>query len=558
LRRPERGLSIARVIKPGDRVDRYLVEDPLGEGGMGRVFRAYDERLDRRVALKVLMKADDGGDARARLLREARAAAKLDHPNVVAVHDVGEIDATPWIAMELVQGRSLREVIADRSTSATEKTRILIEVGRALGAAHAAGLVHRDIKPENVLVRTDGRVKVLDFGIARRARGASDASAPTDASLATLTADGVKVGTPMYMAPEQIRGESIDGRADQFAWGVLAVELFTGKTPWDGADALALIASIMTEKPEPLDASTGATTELARVVYRALEKRPDDRFASMEELLETLGDAGVSAAALPGPARGSAPPPSSGPAAWAPTSFGPAVRMSPLPDEPPTPSIIPIPLSFSRRYSGKEITDVFDRALAGQPRQLTFEEVAACARGMGLDEGTIRHTMTELSRRGAVEPSAAERSRSMMGVKRQAAIWGVFVAFFFLLNLFDHGSNWWFQYPSVCWGLWVGIAYVRAMFPTGKRATERGRGDPALEFDSHRLTQMMMASVPGPPRLRVDPAFAAAAPYPPAGAARIAVTPSTPPPSRTPGPSTEELQAAELEAAAAEVPKARR
>ena len=548
---------MARVIKPGDRVDRYLVEEPIGEGGMGRVFRAYDERLDRRVALKVLMKADDGGDARARHHREARAAAKLDHPNVVSVHDVGEIDATPWIAMELVQGRSLREVIADGATSAAEKSRILIEVGRALGAAHAAGLVHRDIKPENVLVRTDGRVKVLDFGIARRARGAADASAPTDASLATLTADGVKVGTPMYMAPEQIRGESIDGRADQFAWGVLAVELFTGKTPWDGADALALIASIMTEKPSPLEASTGATPELARVVHRALEKRPDDRFPSMEALLGTLGDAGFGGAGAPTPARGSAPP-SSGPEAWAPTSFGPAVRMSPVPDSPPTPSIIPIPLSFSRRYSGKEITDVFDRALAGQPRQLTFEEVAACARGMGLDEGTIRHTMTELSRRGAVEPSQAERARSMMGVKRQAAIWGVFAAFFFLLNLFDRGSSWWFQYPSVCWGLWVGIAYVRAMFPTGKRATERGRADPALEFDSHRLTQMMMASVPASARLRVDPAFAAASPYPPAGAVRVAVTPSTPSPGATPRASTEELQAAELEAAAAEAPKARR
>jgi serine/threonine-protein kinase len=477
--------------------------------------------------------------------------------------------------MELVEGRSLRALVGDGSTPPAERARILVEIARALGAAHDAGLVHRDVKPENVLVRADGRVKVLDFGIARRARGATDPSAPTDASLATLTADGIKVGTPMYMAPEQIRGEPVDGRADQFAWAVTAYELFTGRPPWTGADALALIASIMTEQPAPLASSSGAPSALAEAVRRALEKKPADRFNSMSELLTNVDASGIDAAAArpnvePG-ARAGAPPSnlvtpdtrySAGgsvpPASWAPTSFGTAIGGHPISTpriETPVPSVIPMPLSLSRRYSPKELIDMFDRALAGQPRQLGFEEVAACARGMGLDEGSIQRTMTELARRGAVEPSAVEKARSMMKVKRQAAIWGVFVAFFFLLNLFDRGSNWWFQYPSICWGLWVGVAYVRAMFPTGKRAADRGRADAALELDSHRLGQMMMA-IPAPVRVRVDPAFESARTE---ANARVVITPSTPPPARapgvgamTPGQRAAEAEAAEIEAAALE------
>src|SRR5688500_2795129 len=196
------------MLKPGDQIDRFRIEEPLGEGGMGRVYRAYDERLDRRVAIKVLVE-DEDPEARTRLVREARAAAQLDHPNVVAVYDVGEVEGSPYIAMELVSGRTLRSYVGDASVTPKERVRCLLEVARALGAAHDAGLVHRDVKPENVIIRGDGRVKVLDFGIARRQRPPGDASAPTDHSLSTLTADGIKVGTPMYMAPEQIRGDTI-------------------------------------------------------------------------------------------------------------------------------------------------------------------------------------------------------------------------------------------------------------------------------------------------------------------------------------------------------------
>jgi serine/threonine-protein kinase len=279
------------VLAPGSRLDRYVIDSLLGEGGMGAVYRALDERLGRRVALKVV-RADAGRgsegstNATARLVREARAAAALSHPGIVAVYDVGEHDGTPYIAMELVAGRPLRSFVGDASVGVGTRTRWLLEVARALGAAHRAGLVHRDVKPDNVLVRDDGRVVVLDFGIARPVRGAIDPSAPTQSpALATLTAEGVAVGTPAYMAPEQIRGEPVDGRTDQFAWAVVAHELLTGRAPWRSAgDALALAASILTDEPAPLEVA-GLDATFADAVRRALAKDPGARFASMEELV---------------------------------------------------------------------------------------------------------------------------------------------------------------------------------------------------------------------------------------------------------------------------------
>ena len=213
------------MLKPGDTFDRYTIDAVIGQGGMGSVYRAHDTRLDRRVALKVISDGAAGADANARLLREAKAAAALDHPNAVSIFECGELDGAPYIVMELVSGRTLREVVGDASIPVATRVGWLADVARALGAAHRRGLVHRDVKPENVMVRDDGVVKVLDFGIARRAAGQVDAGAPTQPpALPTLTKEGVKVGTPTYMAPEQIRGEDLDGRADQFAWGVLTYE----------------------------------------------------------------------------------------------------------------------------------------------------------------------------------------------------------------------------------------------------------------------------------------------------------------------------------------------
>ena len=296
--------------EPGSLFDRYRVEEPLGEGGMGRVYRAFDERLQRWVALKILHPAVHSSGASepgarsategaARLLREARAAAALDHPNAVAIFDVGEVRAaedetpTPFIAMELIEGRSLRAFIGASSVSLAEKLHWLTDVARALAASHARGLVHRDVKPENVMIRHDGVVKVLDFGIARRApSGKVDAEAPTQARVVvdTLTADGVVVGTPFYMSPEQMRGETIDGRADQFSWGVVAYELLSGNLPWDReGDALKIVSEVLTKQPPALrSVAPDVPAIVEAAVMRALAKAPGDRLASMDALVVAL------------------------------------------------------------------------------------------------------------------------------------------------------------------------------------------------------------------------------------------------------------------------------
>jgi serine/threonine protein kinase/tetratricopeptide (TPR) repeat protein len=277
-------------LQPGDLFDRYTIEALLGEGGMGEVYRALDSRLHRRVALKVLRSAksdaETWGRAVARMLREARAAAALNHPNAVAIYDVGEVDGAPYLAMELIEGASLRRLLGS-SVPLGRRLRWLCDVARALSAAHRAGLVHRDIKPENVMVRDDGVLKVLDFGIARAVRLELDTSGPTvDGGIVTVTGRGTFVGTPAYMAPEQVRGDPFDGRADQFAWGVLAFEMLSGKIPFGaGRDAMAIIASILSQETPPLDDVPG---EVAAIVYRALEKAPNDRFESMDELIEEL------------------------------------------------------------------------------------------------------------------------------------------------------------------------------------------------------------------------------------------------------------------------------
>ncbi len=275
-----------------DRVGRYRIESQLGAGGMGEVFRAHDEELGRDVALKFL-RAEPDETSVARFRREARAACAFQHPNAATIFDVGTHEGRPFIVMELVSGDSLRAKLGDPSVTTDQKVSWLAEVARALAAAHDAGLVHRDIKPDNVVVARDGAAKVLDFGIARRSRGGGvDPSAPTEGD-ATLTAEGTTLGTPAYMSPEQIRGEEVDGRSDQFSWGVTAFELFTGQLPWASTSSAFAIAASILHEPH-LDLSTLAPTVspgLAQVIQRTLSKRPEDRFPSMREVERALGEA---------------------------------------------------------------------------------------------------------------------------------------------------------------------------------------------------------------------------------------------------------------------------
>lgn len=283
------------MASPGDTVARYTIVTLLGRGGMGEVFEAEDTVLKRRVALKLLPAGGDE-DARNRMLREARAAAAFDHPNVVTVYDAGVIDEgkpteQTYLAMELVRGKTLRAYVGDESIAIGRKLRWLTDASRALAAAHRAGLVHRDVKPDNIMVREDGRLKVLDFGIARRAPAAVDASAPTQTPTRSdvVTEKGTFVGTPKYASPEQLRGDEIDGRSDQYALAVTAYELLSGSPPFDAESGVALISRILsTPAPVLRDSCDGLPSEVEAAVTRALAKSPSERFADLDAVADIL------------------------------------------------------------------------------------------------------------------------------------------------------------------------------------------------------------------------------------------------------------------------------
>jgi serine/threonine-protein kinase len=427
------------MLRPGDPFERYTIEAVIGQGGMGCVYRAFDPRLGRRVALKVISEGSASPAANARLVREARAAAAFDHPNTVAIFDVGELDGAPYIVMELVEGRTLRPAPGDTPLPVSTRLAQLSGVARALAAAHERGLVHRDIKPENVMVRDDGMVKVLDFGIARRAGAAVDATGPTHApALPTLTVEGVKLGTPVYMAPEQIRGEALDGRTDQFAWGVLAYELLTERLPWrGGGDALAVMASALTDPidREALDRA-GVSPAVVRVVLRALEKQPDNRFASMDELLRALASAERDEALVE------------------PAKAQPAVSTT-----------------MAQRFSTSEVREVLGRAIEQQAARenstkLGFDELIAIAAEVGVDVESLREASRTLRSRGEERETALVRAaqrdawlrQQRLVFYRHAGIYAIVNAALLMLGLVLLSfTPWWLWFlPALGWG--VGLA----------------------------------------------------------------------------------------------------
>jgi serine/threonine-protein kinase len=267
--------SIAPVITIGSRILRYDVLALIGEGGMGTVYRAHDSRLGRDVALKVVRAELNGSSGHARLLAEAQAMARLSHPNVVAVYDVGEIEARVFIAMELVDGQTLRSWTHAMPRSRREILHVFVRSGRGLAAAHRAGLVHRDFKPDNVLVGGDGRVRVADFGLA-----ASGMMPPTP---------GGGSGTPAYMAPEQHGRGTVDGRADQFAFAVALYEALYRRHPFAAATTAEQRENILAGAVGAAPPSAAVPAWLRAVLLRALAVAPEDRFPTMDELLEALG-----------------------------------------------------------------------------------------------------------------------------------------------------------------------------------------------------------------------------------------------------------------------------
>src|SRR5712691_10393727 len=256
-------------LGPGTRLGPYEIIAALGAGGMGEEYLARDGRLDRQVALKLLpveLTADH--DRLRRFHSEARSASALNHPNMLVVHDFGEHDGRPFIVTEYIDGQTLRRRLDAGAVPVREAIEIGMQVANALAAAHARGIVHRDVKPENVMVRPDGYVKVLDFGLAKLMT-AGAAAGDVDPTL--YTRPGIVMGTPRYMSPEQARGLELDARTDVWSLGVILYEMVAGRPPFDGTTPTDVLAAILRTEPAPLDLhALQAPQTFGRLVARML------------------------------------------------------------------------------------------------------------------------------------------------------------------------------------------------------------------------------------------------------------------------------------------------
>jgi len=293
----ERASDRESEAQPPFDVGPFRVLERIGRGGMGIVYRAEDKRLARMVALKLLpQELEKDGERRQRLMREARSAAAVSHPNVATVYEVGEDAGRTYIAMELVAGQTLRQRLEAGRLAPRDVARIATGIARALARAHESGIVHRDLKPDNVMIDRDGEPKVLDFGLAKLRDEALAAAEGEQASTATaLTREGAVLGTPGYMSPEQILGRPVDARADVFAFGVVLYEMATGVRPFRGTSTMEVAIQIERDEPErPSKVEPRLDRRIERVIDRCLAKKPEARFAGGKELLDAL--AGTEAA----------------------------------------------------------------------------------------------------------------------------------------------------------------------------------------------------------------------------------------------------------------------
>ena len=288
----------------GETISHYRIHSKLGEGGMGVVYKAEDVKLGRTVALKFVaphLVSDD--QARKRFVREAMAAASLDHPNVATIFEIDEADGSVFLAMSLVDGRSLKDVIAERPLKLRDLLDIALQTAAALHTAHAQGVVHRDIKPANLMVNSQGHVKVMDFGLAQL-------TSPFLTTQSALTDVATRIGTPAYMSPEQAQGAPTDSRTDIWSLGVVLYQMAAGVLPFDGPDSLAVFHAVLNREAEPITARrAGMPLELDRIVAKCLAKDPADRYQHMDDLIVDLTqlrrtmDSGVT----PAPAPNNAP-----------------------------------------------------------------------------------------------------------------------------------------------------------------------------------------------------------------------------------------------------------
>ncbi len=290
--------AAAKPLEPGEFIGRYRVRERIGEGGMGVVYAAEDPELGRVVAIKLLrpVQGDEAELQQRRMLREAQALARVSHRNLVMVFDVGSRQGRVWIAMEYVAGDTLEVWLARERRTWAEIVDVFAEAARGLGAVHAAGLVHRDFKPGNVIVRQDGTVQVLDFGLAARAGERDEEQRdPTklpdlDVLAATLTTTGAFMGTPAYMAPEQFLMQPTDGRSDQFSLCVALYEALYGHRPFTGKDLAQLMAATVQGLPRLPAEIPGLPLAVRQVIARGLARDPSARFPDMQALVQALAD----------------------------------------------------------------------------------------------------------------------------------------------------------------------------------------------------------------------------------------------------------------------------
>jgi tetratricopeptide (TPR) repeat protein/predicted Ser/Thr protein kinase len=270
-------------------LSHYRIVSKIGAGGMGEVYLAQDTKLNRKVAIKFLpesLTADE--QAIKRLVREAQAAARLDHPNICTIHEVSEEDGRSFIVMQYIEGETLDSGMRRKPLTLSESLSIAAQVADALAEAHAHGIVHRDIKPSNIMITPRGKVKVLDFGLAKSMNG--DVAVDAEAQTATLlTQSGVVVGTVPYMSPEQLRGERLDGRSDIFSYGIVLYEIIGGRRPFEAQSLAEITSAILMRDPPPLQSNSNIIpAKLESLILRCLEKEPAQRYQTMVELLVDL------------------------------------------------------------------------------------------------------------------------------------------------------------------------------------------------------------------------------------------------------------------------------
>lgn len=259
---------------------RYRVLKELGKGAMGIVYKAFDPQIDREVALKILRKDRLTNDEfTQRFLKEAKAIGRLSHPNIVTVYDVGQDHGTIYIAMEFLEGRPLDEAIKEDKLKITDIGSIGVQIAEALNYAHQKGVIHRDIKPANIILNSDGRIKITDFGVAQI----------EDLLTIHQTQAGAILGTPLYMSPEQVNAQPVDGRSDLYALGVILYVLLTGSKPFTGKNLTAIFAAIINSKPAvPTEIVSGISKAQSDLIMKSINKEPDRRFQTGREMAEAL------------------------------------------------------------------------------------------------------------------------------------------------------------------------------------------------------------------------------------------------------------------------------